>query len=196
MISFRANCIATSTINKYNSQNEKESLPVSFVQLNLDDKNDKKALKSLAKTWIGNIYAHKISKDFQKQNDSKQKENPLYFYGLTLQQDGFEKIDPSQVLGITEISNFIEPDYLKLGFYSYDDVEINYIQTNPQCQYPCYKSGIKDIGKKMIACLREHFAKSNLWVIPSTDATKFYEKLGFEICQGTIFEMVLKKALK
>ena len=194
MITFKANYLTTKHIPISNPQESNQTQRVSFVSFNLKDKNDLLTLRKLSRNWLGKSFAFRIYDDFKKQTKSQQKEYPLYFYGLTIQEDNFEKLDPNLMLGIAEVAPLIDDAFCSLcNFYTYNDCEINFLQTSPRSKYPNYSKGYKNIGKTLIDCISKVFSNSNIWVAPASDAIKFYEKLGFESFPG-ILEMVLKKS--
>ncbi|MBQ4114256.1 GNAT family N-acetyltransferase [bacterium] len=193
MITFKANYLTTNYIPKVNPKESNLTQRVSFVSFNLKDKNDLQTLKNLSRNWLGKSFAFRIYDDFKNHSKAPLKEYPLYFYGLTLQQDNFEKLDPKLMLGIAEAAPLIDDTFNTFcDFYTYNDCEINFIQANPKSKYPNYSNGYKDIGKMLINCISNVFSNSNIWVAPAADAIGFYEKLGFESFPG-ILEMVLKK---
>lgn len=154
---------------KQKSGNGYAPCSVNLVELSPTDKADSYAVKKVTGNWTCSLTTF-INADIK---DIKRGElNPagIHIYALTEQNNEYEKLKPSKILGMIEVSE---------GFKDGNKIEI--LQTNPK-----YISGLgnrtpqyKHIGHGLIKSIKDIFAKTNLFVYPTKDAINFYKKEKF-----------------
>lgn len=172
MITFRANLINYETIKKRTNRNQFYHYPVSFVQLNPQNKNDLQALSKIDADWDWfSSYAHDI-KLLLTSNDTKD----LNTYALTTQEKNFESLNPQKVLGLACVKK-INPEQIVL----------EYLQVDPQNNYSKKNSKFKHIGIAIMNSLFKIYSGLEMILVSRLEAEPFYEKLGFKIKPNGFF---------
>lgn len=178
-INFKANLINTTYVRKL-SPTAKKFVPheVSFVEINPRLKDDIKALKKLANHWgAKSMFANSIYK--------KAKTNPNEkTYLLTEQSSNFEKLDFTQILGITQLSKEETDKYC-----------IEYLETKPDLQKSNKNRDYKRIGSRILHSLKKTFYNKKIRVNYIFEELNFYLSNGFDF-EGELFGDLTWKAQK
>ena len=173
MISFKANLVSRTTVQKLDSNNNPLFHNVAFVELQPVSLRDKKTLDELARLWCGteDSFASSIREDFK---DVYKQGNPnKRFFALTEQSGKFEKLDTLYILGLMEITQ-----------HTFKKFWIDYLQVAPDFCYSVKDRRMQHIGKSMIESLKKLLPDKNLYLDPVSTAKKFYEKQGFSFING------------
>jgi len=171
MISFKGNLVSpTSVIKDYNFIAITANHPTSFVEIDPGDKFDKKAL-NVVKYIFGSRGqdAALISDIFEYEGQSTNNRNSRYFV-LTEQEDDFERIKPSAVLGVTKVTNMDK-----------DNVFVDMIQVNPFYVFNNPYSHLKRCGSSILQSLKDTFSDKTLWLHSPKNLINYFQRKGFEI---------------
>ena len=189
MISFQARYITSGFV----KDNEHNNKCVSFVELETNSTNDKRALKKANRNWLkeyrklwkgqnpkeivdaylgDNIYGN-----FKREMKTPTSKS---FYAITTQNDNFEKLNSEEILGLTEITTHYVGKY-----------EIEHLQTKPNCTAFTPNKPYHKIGTGIIDCLKKSLPYKEIQVSPIFDVAEFYEKNGFEYDMETQ-QLILK----
>lgn len=161
--------------------------PANFIELNpfknmLQASNEKNsdvdALKEV-KYRFGN-WGHNaslISDIFEYESTSTNNVNSRYF-ALTRQEDSFEKLKPSEILGIAKTTQ-----------EDRNNVFIDMIQVNPWYAFTSPKDAFyhpskpqyRHCGTAIIDSLKEIFKNKDLWLHSPVDLIDYFKTHGFEI---------------
>lgn len=173
MISFKANIINYSTLIKKDSQSQEAPFIGSFVELDTQNKDDFKALQTIAKTWEkGGSFAYDMYSNFKHDFRAEKTIIPTNFkYFAMLKENTPNKIlDSDSILGV--ISYKKDDD----NYFSIEQVQVDpkQIYTNPERK-------IRHIGEQMVKSVQK-ILSSNLIRVFAVDeaAEKFYLTLGFK----------------
>ena len=132
MISFKANFISSAQINRISTNTP---VKASFVELSPFCDEDIKSIQEISKNWEADrSFASNIKHNIQDCNWIGYS-NCRRFFALTLQRDKFEKLDPDEVLGLTQI--------IEGGS---DRIKIKYLQTDPINKYQASDREFSGIG--------------------------------------------------
>ena len=162
-----------------------EKTDASIVQFNRACNHDETALKDASSAWDemsdkSHTFAKVIYEDF-KQYDSLYKEGEAQFIGLTLQNENFEEMQASQILGLAEVAHFDELDivpFVKDGHF------LELLQTIPISKHGTSNREHKGIGQNLLDYVIQEYSSKPLLVVPTESAAPFYEANGFETIQG------------
>lgn len=189
MISFQAKYMTTTTI-KDRMNNDVQA---NFVELDPNSKDDQNALKKINKTWrkehqallknkeiiCGEAYvANSLYSDFKTANKAPETKT---FYALTTQNDCFEKLNPQEVVGLTEVERKFVGEY-----------EINYLQTRPNCTRLISDKPYSKVGKNLLKCIEEVLPFRMIEVAPILEISEFYENNGYKYNPITL-QLIRKK---
>lgn len=173
MISFKANIINYSTLIKKESQNKETPFIASFVELDTLNKDDFKALQTIAKTWEkGGSFAFDMYSNFKHDFRSEGAIIPTNFkYFAMLKEDTPNRIlDSDSILGVIS--------YRKDENNSFS---IEQVQVNPKQIYTNPDRNIRHIGKQMLISIQNLLSSKTLKVFAVDEAAeKFYLSLGFK----------------
>lgn len=179
-ISFKANTINYSTITKIKPNNIEEKIICSFIELDTKNKDDYKAIKTIAHNWDN---GYSIAVDiFENFSNDKQKSHvidtyPNRYFALIDQDKTVEKLNPKTILGIAQVSRKID-----------DVFYLDFIQTNPNHIKNAQNRGFKHIGKTLINSIINVLPNKELTAFPIDDETKaFYKKLNFRQIKNSNF---------
>ena len=163
-ISFGASFIHNVNIleNKGNSFRPR-SIP--FVELDINDSNDKKVIDKINKKWntnITNIMNEIIDEEIGKNTK-------IHVYAVTTQTDSFQKLKDKQICGTAML---LETPKLN---------ELVTLQTKPSLitKDNSYVPR-KGIGSAIIRRLQEMYKDKPMFLYSVEESTGFYEKLGFK----------------
>ncbi len=168
-INFTANHIKNVSIaRKY--YNKYQPCKVSLVEFDPTNKKDIDAMYKTTDKWDESFTAFTYD-DMRTVNEKKELLPNLHVYALTTQKSGFDKINPSKILGVVEI----------VEKYT-DGNKVEVLQTNPshiknfENKTPLFKH----IGKRLVSFVKKKFNDKPLYLHPTKTAIPFYEKLGFK----------------
>jgi hypothetical protein len=178
-INFKANLINKTCVRKFNPA-IKKFVPheVYFVEINPRLKEDIKALKKLAKSWGDkSLFANSVYKNAKTNPKEKT-------YLLTEQASGYDKLDFTQVLGITQLSKEETDKYC-----------IEYLETRPDLQKSKKEREYKRIGSRILHNLKKIFYDKKIRVNYIFEELNFYLNHGFD-SNGEPFGELVWKAQK
>lgn len=171
-ISFNGTYIKPITIKKLAPNGEFVPHEVSLVQFDANNLDDVRAIQCTHDEWkiFDNCFTE-IIRDVAKwlhSIKSKQQSRKIFF--LTNQQYGFEKLNPSEILG----------EFMTWKQKNSNNVQVEVIQANPFHNYDVAEfRRYSEIGKGMIDEIKEQYANQVLKLHSDQGATGFYEKQGF-----------------
>ena len=181
MISFKANFVNNTNVQCLNRNGNYKNMPVQFVELDIDSDLDMETLTKVKENWVAeDDYAKKIHNDFKDYHDKIKQNEAEKFYALTSQYGSCTNLDPTKILGVTQVYKDFE-----------NSLEIVYLQTNPKYKYGTEKREIKHIGKAIVSAIKENFKSSCILLFTTNAGRPLYQKLGFKSIKDTM--MVLKR---
>ncbi|MBR2386516.1 hypothetical protein IKA92_04385 [bacterium] len=138
----------------------------SFVELDVKDPKDAKALDGIISDWGDESYMQfawdivegKPSDDLVKH----------HIYAVTSQKDSFENLDKNKILGAV-----VFDEGKKVN-------EIEALQVQPDNLGTSANNGYKKVGTSIVGTLQGMFATKPMEVTSAHDAIGFYQKCGFE----------------
>lgn len=168
MINFTAIHIHNTSVKKnYSSLEPKQE--VAFVELHTSSRKDRKTLGEISKLWAP---CNRIADSISLCAEEKYKGNLDFafdrFFALTKPQSSYSKLDPANVLGIAHASE------------THEGVEIYYLQTGPKYEFANSDRSLKQVGHRIIKCIKSLYKGLDVIVAPKYDAEKFYYKIGFK----------------
>ena len=139
----------------------KQPVPIEahLVELDLLSPSDLKTIQDVKEKWVGAEFAQMICSPYYSP-DRK-------LYALTKQKEGFEQLNPSDVLGAADVN--LKGKRANLKFLQADPNIIN--EKN---------RSIKDIGRSMMLVLSDHLGKqgfAELGIFANRFVTPFYERV-------------------
>lgn len=169
-ITFGANFIQKMPIKKYSAKDKNYTLSyASLVELNPHDINDVKALDEIAFNFGNDSYVDNIALDIKRAyKRNNQTSEPFSAIVLTKQTDNFEHLKAKDVIGTAEISK------IKNG-----EIELVYLQANPQFVYSFEPRQIKNIGTSILDYLKQ--VNNKIRLISSSSSINFYLKNKFKM---------------
>ena len=167
-INFTANYIKDVNIaRKY--YNNYKPCNVSLVELDSANPNDVKAIYKTSSNWDCSftIFTHS---DMQKASLNKEIRNKLNVFALTKKSANLNKLKSSDIFGVIEVTR---------GYSDGSKIEV--LQTNPKFINDKHNksSMFKDIGKMLVAHVKNLINNEPIYVYPTKSAIPFYEKQGF-----------------
>lgn len=152
---------------------------VAFVELDPTDKDDRNALKQIARDWGYYSFAEDIYEEanlYLKENPEKGK-----IFALTTQTKDFENLAPDAVLGLAEVNTEDKARYRT--------VYLDRLQTNPEYLDAFEQPKYKGIGTSIHNCLKEEFRgnRITLTAVPSESVLEHYRNNGYtqRACSNT-----------
>ena len=171
-ISFSGTYIKPITINKLSPSGEFIPHKVSLVQFDSTNKADVDAIQQTYESWkiFENCFVEIIRDIANWLHTSKKTQKTRKIFFLTNQQNGFEKLNPNDILG--EFMTF-KPKRSK-------KVEIEILQANPfhNSEAGEFRQYTR-IGQSMLDEIKERYTGKILKLHSDKYATGFYEKNGF-----------------
>ncbi len=165
-ISFGANYIkSVDIIHKQGSTSTFKK--ASFVEIDVNDKNDVEALNGIADDWGDKSYIMLLVKDVIDNTPKKAFLNS-HIYAVTKQGKSFEKLNKDDILGAVVFTEGKKAN------------EIDALQVQPDNLGSLSGDGYKRVGTSIITTLQEMYPKKPMKVTSSHDAIGFYEKCGFK----------------
>ena len=163
-INFKANYIKPTYI-KDSQKNKQEA---SFVELDITDRNDMKALKKTTENWQDSLvdFIYEDSKDAYLW-----KLGGRHIFAVTKQKDNFGNLDYNKILGLAELSEA----------YKLNELEI--LQVNPEATYSTgtlSKRKYSGVGTGILDTLKDLYPTKPMKVRSVSHAVSFYKKNGFE----------------
>lgn len=183
MITFQANPINSASIIKLNKKfNIKTNEPVVFAEMSPFSAKDKCTMKKIPFMW-GEKRGDSamIADTFEYLSDSKDYGNITNrFFVLTKQQDDFQHIKPTTVLGV-----------LQTGSAGRDKEYVEFMQVNPFYQYNNPFSDLKNVGTVMLNSVKEIFKNKKLSLYSPAETVEFFEKNGFKAIDSSNSDAIL-----
>lgn len=169
MITFGANLIQTTKIQRYDGRQGYRECSASIVKLDANSLSDLRAVSDVNKYWDNGKTCVKIIKDsFESQYYSGDDNSNTQIYALTRQKNGLQKLIPEDILGIVMLVN------------SSSNVFLQFLQTDPETNYLAYERPFKGIGAAIINFLKDIFPEKTLMLETNATASSFYKKQGFQ----------------
>ena len=187
-ISFGAKFISNKNIEKKINQGKKIDFPVALVQLDAHSYNDLKCVENMISDWGGfNSFTFDICENMQTVfANPPHINNSWFFYALTTQKGGYDKLNPKSILGITQITKREENS---------DKVKINYFETNTKYDHNAKNSKFAKIGSTLISSLKELYIDSDILAEVVDEAEGFYIKNGFVKLKKELSTFVFKRKI-
>lgn len=140
----------------------------SFIELELENENDLKALANINHYWAErDQYATNIYTTALELRANKNLQNFTKIFAITEQNDKFEKLNDEKILGLAEVSTRKPKEYY-----------ISYIQVNPQNVFSISPE-FKRVGTRILDSIKA-FANKILLSPSSKNTAIFYTKNGFK----------------
>lgn len=170
-----------------------EKTDVSIVEFDKDNLHDVEALRTVSLEWAKkgdkkSALATDFSVDFCQYKYLADDSSEAHFLGLTTQKDNFDKIDPSKLLGLAEVTLGNDEYSMLIGDDSY---MLEILQTIPDSKYKAENREYKDVGQNLIDYVIKKYSSKPLLVVPTQFAEPFYKKNGFEFVPD--FSMMIYK---
>lgn len=186
MINFTGQHISTTTILKYNGSNYCR-FKANIVELSPYSEDDLQTLKNTSYYWQDNNAKDSLIKKMYRtalifNNKEYLEECCPKFYAITTQQDRFEKLNPEDILSVSQISEI-----------SKDLVEIDFFQVAPECEYGTFERKYKKTGSEMLNFIKKRYKDSILILSAIISAIPFYKKMGFESISTDKTRWLLKR---
>ena len=186
-INFKANLISNPTILKKKTD-IKNTAKASFVEINPLEYSDIYSLKNIANLW------RRRSSNTNFADDIYCSANNDYFlmnffgnnryFALTTQRQGFENLDPFEVLGLAQLRKIEDGHYL------------DFIKISPDEARGAEIAQFKHLGTTFIRCLQKLNDVEKITLAPLISLKDcFYSKLGFNDIPFTNKMIWLKKIL-
>ena len=185
MINFTGQYITKANIQRYNGTNY-SNFRANIVELSPYCKDDLNTLKNTSYYWQnGNNKESLINKIYRTALIFNKKEyleeNCPKFYAITIQQDKFKKLNPEDILGVSQISEI-----------SQDLTEIDFFQVAPECEYGTFEREYRNTGYEMMNFIKKHYKNSIIILSALVSAIPFYKKMGFESMSPDKSRWILK----
>lgn len=170
-INFKANFIRNTHIQQVVTKDLSKDKEVSLVELDVNQKNDISALKTVAEDWDRRAFGYAGCIYDDATNTIKFPDTKEHFFALTTQKEDYKNLDPKKILGLTMFSDKKNSS----------KNELNWLQVEPDSSYS--NSGeyrtYKNVGRTLVNYLKE-ISDKTLSVYPARKAAEFYRKLGFK----------------
>lgn len=168
-VNFGATFIKSVEIKKFNPKtNLYKPIKASVVKYDVYNKYDLKSMKTAVRDWNGQVFAENIVENAGEMRDSDYKKAQNQIYLLTEQNENFDRLKSSKILGMAN---------MKQWFDSSD--ELAYLQTRPDSMHTFKRRPFKGVGKALIDTMKDMYKKIELTA--SYSAKQFYEKQDFKI---------------
>ena len=183
-ISFGANFIKNTTILQKDKSGNFKPYDVALVELDPYSKNDIATMAEIADEWFSwESFTPQILESMENISDRHQMiRSERKFYALTTQTDNFEKLDQMNILNTAQVSD-----------YRFNQIKLDFIETNPAYKHKEAKSCYKHIGTAMLNCIKELYSKKDIYLRAIDDAVDFYLLNGFKRVSENLSEFVLKR---
>ncbi len=180
IINFTGTYLTNTKINKKDRNNKFIPHEASLVQMHPASKNDILTLKSTAENWDENSntlsFSEIIYEDAKNIHEEEIDTGIHKFYAITNQKRDFKKLNPDEILGLTEITSF--PNSKKIS--------IDVLEVDPEHNYWSQDRTYKNIGSALIKAIKEIFEGKEITVRSIHSALDFYKKNGFHpICKNS-----------
>ena len=163
-ISFKANYLFPTNIKKNNTDYQ-----VSFVELNPTSENDMKALSSIALYWDNHTsFAADIFETFKHHYITYNLSPDERYFALTSQKNKFEKLAPSEILGVAQINK------------SNRLLSLDFLQVDPEYKGIIFDSPYRRIGTALLNSIKKLYPRRDIILKPVESSIEFYKKNGFK----------------
>lgn len=174
-INFQAKYIRNEYIPRKGTNDLEKVSIIKFTKLH---KNDQKALDVVAKSWKKitgdkSTYANDMCIEFREAALLKKDEFKREFYGLTLQQEDFETINPSKILGLAEISTMRTSEDFILHI-------LDYLETHPNNVYNNENREYMNIGKVLLKFIDKKLKGLPTALLPTKMSEQMYLNNGYK----------------
>src|SRR5574344_13562 len=168
-ISFGAKLIKNVEVKKYNPQAKTyEPAKASFVEFDSTNENDVKAIAHTVKKWKEAHFAGQIAENASQVYLGILSREYEHIYALTTQQQGFEALNHSQILGLADMNT------------EFSDNMLNLFQVKPCIKHGTDKREYKHVGVEILNALKKIYSDA-ITLVSTYSAANFYEKNGFKI---------------
>lgn len=168
MITFGANLIQTTRIQKYAGKQGFQDCNAYIVKLDTGSKLDFKALTEVDRIWDnGKTFAGDIRATFRRQHLCEDENSIDQFFALTRQRKDFQELKSEDILGLAQLQRDNEKVFL------------DYLQADPDNNFLADYPMFKRVGTAMVNFIKEYFPEQNILLNPTESVIPFYEKLGF-----------------
>ena len=190
MVSFRANLISEQYITKKNDDNSYSKIPVSFVRLNSNDKEEVMIIRETAANWrYGDEYAGNIA-DCMIENFYYKPENNDQFYAIAKQSADLENLKPDDILALALKSTSSTGEEC----IDYAQIEPKYVATLPEYILGGKLAHYKRIGSALFDGIEALFKEKTLCLFSMQNTLDYYIKRGYKkVTEGPVYKMVLKR---
>lgn len=151
--------VKTNVLRKVAGMSNPVPMEAHLVELDLHLANDLKTIQDVKEKWVGAEFVQMICSPYYSP-DRK-------LYALTKQKDGFESLNPNDVLGAADVN------------LKGKRANLNFLQADPNIINEKNRS-IKDIGRSMMLVLSDHLGKQGfdeLGMFANRFVTPFYERV-------------------
>lgn len=157
---------------------------ISILEIEPNKHGDILVVRNRANIWKDeNNFAKNIADYLEEIYEGKSLAKREKFYIATLQDEGFENLNPKDVLGMAEITK-----YEKKG-----TIMLQCIQVDPKYTDKTKKSEIKGIGRSIIRTLKGEKDVKAIVLTALHSAQGFYEKLGFDLADRETLSYIWHK---
>lgn len=151
--------VKTSVLHKVADMAKSEPIEVHLVELDLLSPSDLKTIQDVKEKWVGAEFAQMICSPYYSP-DRK-------LYALTKQKDGFESLNPNDVLGAADVN------------LKDKRVNVRFLQADPNIIFDKNRP-IKGIGDSLMKSLAGHLGENGyetMGIFANRFVTPFYEKV-------------------
>ena len=178
MITFGANLINKTNIQKYNVNKGYSEYSAYMIKLDPESQSDRFALSEINKSWKNSTtFADCIDNAFKLKHIGSFEYKNTEFFALTKQSSDFKNLNPNDILGLAMVDK------------NKSNVNLRYLQCDPNNNYSAEKRNFKYLGSVIISSLKKMFPDKTIFTNATVEAIPFYEKQGFK---KEIFGMILK----
>ena len=186
-ISFGAKLLDTVTIQRNICGDKTLPHDVALVELDGHSYNDLKSVQDIVYPWGGySSYTYDICERMSAVYENPPHiNNGWYFYALTNQKNGYEKLDPKAILSIAQVSN--------QG--NNDNIKINFFETNEKYNHYAKKSKFSKIGTALCDSIKKMYSTKDIFITAVDDAIPFWKKNGFKRVHEKSNEFVFSRKI-
>ncbi len=185
-INFKAKFINETSIKKYNYlKNSYEPTKVSFIEIDPENFSDYFAINEINQDWYNSLYASNITFALNLIKNQCLRGDIHKIYAITKQKNNFGILNSNEILALGEIERKTP-----------EDIEINYLQVDPELVYSLEKRRFIDVGRAFLNCLKNFNYLKSITLNSNSSAAKFYEKNNFKLIDPEIRKFIWKKEIQ
>jgi len=167
-VNFKAKYIDNAFVQAKTGKNRFIPKEVALLKVDLKSKKDKQALSQICSRWEKkNNLIRLVLLSLESRSNKKHN-----IYLLSEQEDNFQKLLPSKILGIAKVS-----DYNKI-------CSLDFLQTNPKYEHTNEKRKIKRIGDAMVDYVLHKAGNRKTYLDSYAKVVEFYKKFGFKVIEN------------